>query len=608
MSGAEDYIVIYLDPFGSKTTAYYFQVTISGNFDDGMILDDGIWSDNTWDAVWYKAVKVYPDRYEVEIKIPFKSIRYKKGLSEWGMNFKRYITCKQESDYWTEVLQKEGNKVSKYGKLLGINPQTQGYYFEVYPEGFVRYDKYEGVAAKFKPRGSLNVKWDISSQTTLNATALPDFAQIESDPFSFNLSRYPTYLRERRPFFLEGKDIFQLSSATSFLPLEIFYSRMIGKSVGNEPVPILGGLKVTHKSQDWDIGLLGTYTDSLISEPRKVFSTLRIKKSIFQNSDVGMLFSGMHANKDYYNYAFSFDGTYRSTNNRVNLQTAMSNLTKKYGWAVSSGYDGLIKDIWSIRSGFMMVDDSFDVNEIGYVPWTGLKKFSLTAGPSKSYEKGSVRQLFFGPGVSLVKEPGKNNWSRTGLLELDLSFRANWELNIGLNYGRHYEMQQGYLYRDFYVSTSFEGVKYNTGIGCEYSYTYNYRQGYPAYQGDNWCWVNYNVHPKIALEVSSNLWFEWDSLNSINSTTSLIIPRIDYMINKSLWLAIFSEFVVESPQANFSKSNLINNRIGVLFSWNFLPKSWLYIAFNDYRAQNEQGKLTNISRIGAIKVKYLFYF
>ncbi|GAI77788.1 unnamed protein product [marine sediment metagenome] len=222
-----------IDTFGSKTTAYYFQVFASGIFQDGWVLDNGRTFDDSWEGVWYRAVKLYDDRFEVEIKIPFKSIRYKKGLVKWGITFVRYTAHNREVVCWNEFLQKEGVLISKYGTLTGINPQATGYYFELYPEGYLRYDKdWVKDTTKFKPSMSLNFKWDLTPQTTLNATVYPDFAQIESDPFELNLSRYPTYLDERRPFFLEGKEIFRMADFGDmgfFDPLEIFYSRKTGK-------------------------------------------------------------------------------------------------------------------------------------------------------------------------------------------------------------------------------------------------------------------------------------------------------------------------------------------------------------------------------------------
>jgi hypothetical protein len=80
----EDYVTIMIDPFASKTTAYYFRVFASGIKHDGWVLDDGRSYDDSWEGVWSRGVKVYDDYFVVEVKIPFKSIRYKKGLGITG--------------------------------------------------------------------------------------------------------------------------------------------------------------------------------------------------------------------------------------------------------------------------------------------------------------------------------------------------------------------------------------------------------------------------------------------------------------------------------------------------------------------------------------------
>ena len=85
-------------------------------------------------------------------------------------------------------------------------------------------------------------------------------------------------------------------------------------------------------------------------------------------------------------------------------------------------------------------------------------------------------------------------------------------------------------------------------------------------------------------------------------------PRITFTITRDMNLEFFSEFVFATPAANLKATDLISNRLGLLFSWNFLPKSWFYIAVNDYRDQDEFSRLQLQNRIAAIKVKYLFYF
>jgi hypothetical protein len=609
LGGSEEGVNFYLNPFGNKTTAYYFKVTASGNFDDGMLLDDGRNQDDAWDGVWYHAAKCYGNRYDVEMKIPFKSIRYKSNLPEWGINFGRFIITNRERDYWTATTQIEGLRVSRFGILKGINPKSHGYYFELFPECFFRYNKYAGEAGKFRPSGSLNFKWDLTSQTTLTSTINPDFAQIEADPYTLNLSRYPVYLNERRPFFLEGQEIFRMSDfgQTGFYqPLEIYYSRRIGKSLDGKAVPILGGLKLTNKAELWNIGLFGAFTDSLETEPGEYFGVTRIKRKILENSEVGILASGVIANPREYNYAVGLDGVYRTGPNQFIVQGAISDKNEKIGWAGSSGFMGFIKNFLAIGS-FEIVSDSFDVSEIGYVPWFGLKKLVVTGGPFKTYPTGYVRNLFFGPGLMAFRSPRDSDWSKFFSFTVNPNFRNNWGGNFELSAGPSYEAGLHYLQRGENFSIWGNGEKYNIILTCSYHYYYNYNRAYPAYQSANYLSFSYNPIARLTISLASYLWLEWDTLNSIVGITPMVTPRIDFTLSKEMSIGIYSEFVMSTQGENIKETNLLSNRVGFLFSYNFSPKSWIYIALNDYRVDRGTG-LAPAERIGAIKVKYLLYF
>ncbi|KPK64602.1 hypothetical protein AMJ83_02575 [candidate division WOR_3 bacterium SM23_42] len=636
LTADEDDIRIGIDSFGSKNTAYYFQIYASGIYHDGWILDDGRTYDDSWEGVWYRALKMYDDRWEIEIKIPFKSIRYKKGLDEWGVTFARYMAQNREISLWNEFAQREDVLVSKYGSLKSMNPQVTGYYFELYPEAYLRIDRefyYDNSirtdTTKTKPSVSLNLKWDVTPQTTINATILPDFAQIESDPFSLNLSQYPTYLDERRPFFLEGQEIFRMGDFGDwgfFDPLEIFYSRRIGKSVNDEAVPILGGLKVTNKSKNWNIGILGAYTDTYldtiahrIDEPNRWFGIFRAKRAIFENSDIGMLFSGMAVDGDEYNYAFGLDGAYRKGASQFIIQGALSNkkdsVHDNFGWAFDAGYFGFIKNFITFASA-RVIQDSFDVSAVGFVPWVGETKFLFMTGPYKQYQKGSVRTFWVAPGVVVTQEPGVSDWSVTGIVEINTQFRNDWGFDIGINAGRHHEAPY-HPYEDTVVSyflrelnSSFWGRLFNQHIdfGFNYSYGWNYMSGHLGYQGENRLSYTYSIIPQIRLGLASNIWIEWDPDHHIEAIWPIFRPSIDVAFNAEMNLRIFDEIVTRTPSTDFGELEYRWNRIGALFSWNFMPKSWLYIALNDHRTQDEYGDLQPLYQIGAIKAKYLLYF
>jgi hypothetical protein len=612
----EDEIRIGIDPFNSKHTAYYFQIYASGIYRDGWILDDGRTYDDSWDGVWYRGVKTYDDHFDVEVKVPFKSIRYKKGLNNWGITFARYMAHNRETDCWNEFLQMEGVLVSKFGILKNINPQTSGYYFELYPEAYIRYDRFEGEEDKIKPNMSMNFKWDLTPQTTLNTTIYPDFAQIESDPFELNLSQYPTYLDERRPFFLEGKDIFRMSDFGDmgfFDPLEIFYSRRIGKSADGDAIPIITGVKMTNKSEDWNIGALGAYTDEYVDtlsdilEPRRGFGVLRIKRSLSKTSDIGILFSGTMRNKDDYNYAVGIDGVYRKGINQFILQGAMSDKNEKRGWALSSGCASLLGNFLTII-GADVVHDSFDVSDVGFAPWAGRKQFILLSGPYKNYPTGFLRELYIAPGIIVTQEPGNTNYSKMGMLEINPNFRNNWGFDLSFQAGQYYEADTNYFRRALNLSIWGRVTGQYFNCGCNYSYTYNYYRDFIAYQGYNWITYSYSIIPELSISLPSYLWIEWDTTNSIIAMWPMVRPRIDFKMNADVTFTLFSEFVMQAPGTDLGETALLSNRIGFLFSWNFLPKSWLYIALNDYREQDESGKLQPQYTIGAIKAKYLFYF
>ncbi len=616
LTGNEDQVILSIDPFGSKTTAYYFSVFGSNIPWDGWVLDDGRTRDDSWEGVWYRAVRLYQDRWEAEFKIPFKSIRYKKGLAEWRATFARYIARNHETSCWNEFTQIEGQLVSKYGMLTDVNPQTSGYYFEIYPEGFVRVDRYDTLNYEIKPQASMNMKWGITPQTTLNGTVYPDFAQIESDPFTVNLSRYPTYLNERRPFFLEGKDIFRMTEFGEgkgfFSPLNIFYSRRIGKSMNGDVIPIIGGLKLTNKSRRFDFGMLSTYTDKYekndsVLESRRTFGVARAIYKLMGNSDVGMLFSGTAIDQDDYNAALGLDAALRKGANQLVIQIAGSSCNNKMGWGTATGYCGINKGILTIGSA-EVIHDSFDVSKIGYVPWVGRRRMLFFVGPFRQYPKSYMRSIYLGPGLIAIQEPGSEDWSKLVGIEINPNFRNHWGFDLSGFVGPYYEADTNYLHKEANLSCWGNVADNNINLGTYVSYDYNYRRGFLAWRNEGWFNYRYSIILNLGASININDWVEWDTLHKLIAIITLLRPRIDIRFNSRSTLSFFTEIVLETPSTEFGETDFLSNRNGLLFSWNFRPKSWIYVALNDYREQDDYHVLKHQYLIGAVKAKYLIYF
>ena len=586
----------------------------SGICRSGLILDDGRMTDWSWEGVWYSAVKLHHDSAIVEMRIPFKSIRYKRGAGEWGINFGRLIAYNRERDYWVEVTETGGgNRVSNFGRLVGMDPQAQGYHFELYPEGFMRLDQNPGEDVRIRPRASLNLKWDLTSVTTLNATVLPDFAQIESDPFSFNLSRYPVYFSERRPFFIEGSELFRMTGiGWAFRPLELFYSRRIGKAVGQEPVPILSGLKLTTRSPDWSFGALGAYTDRLADssgiemEPKRGFAVLSGKFRLPDATSLGLLFSGATAAKDDHNAALGADWSFRSGPHRGAVQAAVSNHSGKAGWALKSGYSGYIGS-FTAYGALSAYSDSFSVADIGYAPWAGMKEFEVSAGPVWRGNGGALRRSSLTPGFGFSQNPGSDELSLYAWVPVDFDFRNGWGMEGSVYGGRGCEADVSYFGRGGEIAVWGNSLKHDHNFGVSVNHDYNYRRGCVADHVTDWFTLNYYLFRCVALTVSFNNWWECSPDRDVLGVTSVARPKIDFRIDSRMSFNVYSELVMTTPETRFGETEVAANRLGFLFSWNFLPKSWLYVALNDYRVDYGEG-LELADRVAAVKLRYLFYF
>ena len=172
-----DEISVILDPMNTGEWGYKFTLNSAGVQSDAFITNDGRSEDCSWDGVWYSAVKITDYGYNVEMKIPYKTLRFAPGIDSFGLNIIRYIPKSNECDSWTSLNQHEGNRVSKCGVLKGIKPEVQGLYLEVYPVGIARYE------GKFSPQGGFDINWDFTSSAGISFTIFPDFAQIEARPY-----------------------------------------------------------------------------------------------------------------------------------------------------------------------------------------------------------------------------------------------------------------------------------------------------------------------------------------------------------------------------------------------------------------------------------------
>jgi len=295
-----DWITVSIDSYSDKQTAFTFGVTAAGvKFDYMNVNDNG--ADINWDAVYYTATKTDALGWTTEMRIPLSQLRFAKSYEHnWGINIMRYIYRKQEISLWQPIPRTATGYVSLYGELRGLDGIKPRRDLELLPyvNGKASFDKkQEGNPFK---KGSLyngtvgiDGKFAITNDFTLNFTINPDFGQVEADPAVVNLTAFETVYPEKRPFFVEGKNIFsfKLTGADSDNNLNtLFYSRRIGKS----PSYVYSTDSGIYVSAPEQTTILGSFKFS--GKTRKGLS-IGIIESVTQHENAEFDSAGIHSKK-----------------------------------------------------------------------------------------------------------------------------------------------------------------------------------------------------------------------------------------------------------------------------------------------------------------------
>ena len=283
-----DRVAVAFDSYDDDRTGFYFGVTAAGVEQDLLLYNDTS-EDTSWDAVWDGKAARFEDEtgagYTVEMRIPFSQLRYQTGPGPevWGVEFQRRVAATGEDAFWAPLLPDVDGTVSRFGRLDGLDVQRAPRQVEILPYAVTQLNRAPGDAANpfyaendVTPNVGFDAKVGLSSNLTLTATVNPDFGQVEADPAVVNLSQFETFFEERRPFFVEGVDIFNYgrtrTNNVSYRPT-FFYSRRIGRSpvrgVGGPGVAyvdsptqttIASAAKVSGKVGPWSVGLLDAVT------------------------------------------------------------------------------------------------------------------------------------------------------------------------------------------------------------------------------------------------------------------------------------------------------------------------------------------------------------
>lgn len=217
--GQNDFFAVVLNPNNDAQNDTEFFVFPSGGQADAISIPS-IGEDFSWNAVWDSAVKINEDGWAVEMKIPYRALRFSnQEIQTWGIQFHRQFKRYGSQYTWNPIDVTKGNIGLYHGELIGlshIEPPTR---LSLYPFTSVLFNTYEGQSTTDFNLG-LDVKYGISENFTLDATVIPDFSQTGFDNLELNLGPFEQTYSEQRQFFTEGIDLFSKGN--------LFFSRRVG--------------------------------------------------------------------------------------------------------------------------------------------------------------------------------------------------------------------------------------------------------------------------------------------------------------------------------------------------------------------------------------------
>ncbi|MBE2213272.1 MAG: carbohydrate binding family 9 domain-containing protein [Opitutaceae bacterium] len=305
-----DVVGVVFDSYFDKRTGFEFDVTAGGSQVDGLLLNYDF--DTSWNAVYDVRVAKEHNAWTAEFRIPFSQLRYaNKPEQVWGFVVWRWLQRNNEESNWQLIPQQNPGSIFSLGELHGIAGLPRSRRIELAPYVSGSYATTQAEAGNPLRTGSdsdfeagLDAKIGLTSDMILDLTLNPDFGQVEADPAEINLTTFETFFPERRPFFLEGKTIFEWQAEDDLL----FYSRRIGAPPRYRPpstgwveqpgaTRILGAGKLTGKTAGGtSVGALcalsdeehaEVFEDGEVSEVLVVPTTQQIVARVQQDFDKG---------------------------------------------------------------------------------------------------------------------------------------------------------------------------------------------------------------------------------------------------------------------------------------------------------------------------------
>ncbi len=578
-----DWVGIGISSYNDKLTAFAFAVNASGVKWDGVVTEDTEY-DDTPNPVWYVKTSIDGEGWLAELKIPYSQLRFADMENHiWGFQVMRHLFRKEEFSIWQMIPQESNQWVSAWGELHGINNIKPKKEIELIPyvmgklETFEKEEgnPFESSGSKWGYNAGLDGKVAISNDFTLNFTVNPDFGQVEADPSEVNLSAFESYFPEKRPFFVEGSNIFNYPLASGDGPFgrdNLFYSRRIGRSPQYDPdlsddeyaeypenTTILGAVKLSGKTKNgWSIGVLESLTneetaliDSLGNrredpvEPMTNYFNTRVQKDINKGkTSIGGMITATNRFTDHSNFSslptaaytggVDFVHFWKDKSYRLGFKTTVSHV---------QGSQEAILDLQEAPQRYfqrpdshMSVDStlktlngysgSLNFGKIGGGHWRFGGSAAWNSPGLELNDQGYLRMADF------IKQ---NAWVSYRIWEPFSIFRS---LNINMNQWSGWDFSGLNTYSGMNINTRLQFKNYwHFGTGYNLSFREIHRfelRGGPAYwsPGNQNIWINIESDERKKLEVEwsgSHRWGNQDYLTRYHTGLEITYRPIQFL-------------------------------------------------------------------------------
>ncbi|HTQ80634.1 MAG TPA: DUF5916 domain-containing protein, partial [Thermoanaerobaculia bacterium] len=312
----DDHVGVNLDTFNDERRAFQFRVNPFGVQADATFSEIDAQEDFSWDAIWSSAGRINADGWVVEFAIPFRELRFPRGAEPqtWGIeafrSYPRNVRYRISSRFTDRA---KDCTLCQENKVTGFAGITAGRHLELDPTLTAQRSDSRGELpggelerGRVKTEPGLTARWGFSPNATVSATVNPDFSQVEADVAQLAINtRFALFYPEKRPFFLEGADLF-------LTPLQAVFTRTVadpdwGVKLNAKEAKDAVGLFVTRDSLNNLIIPANQGSSFAFLDEQVTSSALRYRRDVGERSAIGVLYTGRESG-DYHNRVAGLDG------------------------------------------------------------------------------------------------------------------------------------------------------------------------------------------------------------------------------------------------------------------------------------------------------------